>query len=408
MAPEATRPARTAIRGGARTFRLVAALAAALFAAASAADIPTDPDRASAELNQLRARIDALQKRLEATRAEESAAAKALREVEQRIGRVSRRLRATRSRLQDEERRLAASQRSYTELSTELEVERQALSHQVRAAYLLGRQEPIKLLLNQEDPARVGRTLTYYRYLNHTRLSRIDRVAVMLEQVAQLQEQIAAQHEALAATQAQQASEKQALAEERLTREGLLSKLQAEVRDQGDHLAGLQKDEQRLGQLVNDLLRALTDVEQVAADRQPFAKLKRKLPWPVAGELAAKFGERRDVGSLRWRGTFIAAAANQDVHAVASGRVAFADWLRGFGLLIIIDHGSDYMTLYGHNQSLYKEVGDWVEGGDVIAAVGDTGGMARPGLYFELRHQGEPQNPQAWCAGRPDAVRARR
>lgn len=399
-------PAR---RGAARAVaRLAAACAGLLFAASIGAGTPTDPDRASAELAELRARIGEVQRRLEAARAEESAAARAVREVEQRIGRASRGLRDTRSRLRDEERRLAESQRKYAEVSAELGAERRELARQIRAAYLLGRQEQIKLLLNQEDPARVGRTLTYYRYLNHARLDRIDRVSVALERVAQLQAQIAVQREALAATQAQQASEMLALAEERLAREGLLRKLQAEISAQGDRLAGLQKDERRLEQLVKDLQRALADVEQVASARQPFAKLKRKLPWPVAGKLAAKFGERRDVGRLRWRGTFIAAAANQDVRAVASGRVAFADWLRGFGLLIIIDHGNDYMTLYGHNQSLYKEVGDWVEGGDVIAGVGDTGGMARPGLYFELRHRGEPQNPQAWCAGRPDSTRASR
>jgi septal ring factor EnvC (AmiA/AmiB activator) len=128
----------------------------------------------------------------------------------------------------------------------------------------------------------------------------------------------------------------------------------------------------------------------------------------VAGRLAAGFGERREVGDLRWRGAFITAPANRDVHAVAHGRVAFADWLRGFGLLIIIDHGDDYMTLYGHNQSLYKAVGDTVAPGDVIASVGDTGGMDRNGVYFELRHKGEPQNPQNWCAGAPEAAQAKR
>jgi len=409
VAPEVPPPRPARVRGGARGIRLAAAFAGLLFAASVGAEAPTDPAKAGAELSALRARIAAVQKRLAAARAEESAAVRAVREVEQRIGRASRGLRDTRSRLDDEERRLAESQRRYAEVTAELEAERRELARQIRAAYLLGRQEQVKLLLNQEDPTRLGRTLTYYRYLNHTRLSRIDRVMVARDRVAQLQEQIVVQREALAATRAQQASEMQALADERLAREGLLHKLQAEIRDQGDRLAGLEKDEKRLQQLVQELQRVLADVERVAtARRQPFAKLKRTLPWPVSGELAAKFNERRDVGSLRWRGAFIAAAANQDVRAVASGRVAFADWLRGFGLLIIIDHGNDYMTLYGHNQSLYREVGDWVEGGDVIAAVGDTGGMARPGVYFELRHKGEPQDPQTWCAGRPDAARAGR
>jgi len=150
------------------------------------------------------------------------------------------------------------------------------------------------------------------------------------------------------------------------------------------------------------------DVSKDDAPRRPFAKLKRKLPWPVAGKLAAGFGDRREVGDLRWRGAFIAASANRDVRAVAHGRVVFADWLRGFGLLIIVDHGDEYMTLYGHNQALYKAVGERVAPGDVVASVGDTGGMDRSGVYFELRHKGEPQNPQNWCAGTPDAAQAKR
>ncbi len=379
------------------------AMAAPVWAAA-----PADPGKANEELTELRARINALQERLQAARSQESKLSTQVREVEQRIGRATRSLRSVSTKLKDQERRLAESQRKYAAVSQELESERNLLARQIRAAYILGRQEQMKLLFNQEDPARLGRTLTYYRYLNQKRLVRIDRVETALQRAAQLQEQIAYQREELAQTEASRADEVALLAKERLHREGLLRKLRAEIRDQGDELADLQKDEKRLQQLVKELSRALADLTQAGPRHEPFAKLRKKLSWPVAGKLMARYGDRREVGNLRWRGAFIAADANQDVRAVSNGRVAFADWLRGFGLLIIIDHGDDYMTLYGHNQALFKEVGDWVEPGEVIASVGDTGGMAKAGLYFELRHKGEPQNPQTWCAGLPDAKRAAR
>lgn len=375
--------------------------------AAESTEAP-DPGAANAELTELRARIGAVQQQLNAARAQESEVAGQLRSVEQRIGHLTRSLRTVKTKLRDEERRLAELQDKYTSVNSELDGERKLLAQQIRAAYLLGRQEQVKLLLNQEDPARLGRTLTYYRYLNHTRLARIDRVETVLQRLAQLQEQIGVQREELSATQAKHAGEMVALAQERNERESLLKKLRADIRSQDDELASLQKDEKRLEQLLAQLQRALADLSPAGKSRQPFAKLKRKLPWPVTGKLEGRFNERRELGNLRWRGAFITAPLNQDVRAVSNGRVAFADWLRGFGLLIIIDHGDDYMTLYGHNQALFKDVGDWVEPGEVIASVGDTGGLAKSGLYFELRHKGDPQNPQNWCAGSPGSAQAKR
>lgn len=382
----------------------------ALSGASAAAE---DPDKAKAELTELRERMGALQEKLKSARSQESSLARDVREVEQRIGALNRNLRDTRIQLSTGEQRLDELQNEYAQTSARLENERRLLGRQLRAAYLLGRQEQVKLLLNQEDPARFGRTLTYYRYLNEARLDRIEQVEGMLQELDALQQRIATQREAQAASQDRQAAEMAELDQERQRRSALLQQLQADIRSQGNELAQMQKDEKRLGQLLKDLQRALAEVAPApppadGGKRQPFAKLKRKLPWPVAGKLKAKFGDRRDVGELRWRGAFIAAPASREVRAVAHGRVAFADWLRGFGLLIIVEHGNDYMTLYGHNQSLFKEVGDTVAPGEVIASVGDTGGMAQTGVYFELRHKGEPLDPLAWCAGKPEATRAAR
>jgi len=373
-----------------------------------------DPQQAGAELSELRTRIDALQVQLKASRAQESDLAQQVREVEQRIGKLNAGVREVEAQVRAGEQQLDALQGRYAESIAKLELERRELAKQLRAAYLLGRQEQVKLALNQEDPARFGRMLVYYRYLNQARLTRIQAFEAALTEIDVLQQQIDAQRATLAETQERQAAEVAVLDEERQRRATLLGALQTEIRAKGGELSQMQKDEKRLGQLIKDLQRALAevvapkDVSKDDAPRRPFAKLKRKLPWPVTGKLAAGFGDRREVGDLRWRGAFITASANRDVRAVAHGRVVFADWLRGFGLLIIIDHGDEYMTLYGHNQALYKAVGERVVPGDVVASVGDTGGMDRSGVYFELRHKGEPQNPQNWCAGTPDAAQAKR
>ena len=393
-----------------RLLQLLPGLALLAVLAASAADAqpPKDAGQASAELTELRARMGELQRQLEAARTQESAYSREVREVEQRIGRLNRDLRALQAQLREGEQHLAALELEYRTANADLERERGLLARQLRAAYLLGRQEQVKLLLNQEDPARLGRTLVYYRYLSQARMERIGRVESLLQQLDAVQQAIAAQRGELVQREAQRSAEIEELAAERLRREGLLAKLKEEIRAQGGHLAKMQKDEKRLQGLVDELQRALAQVAPPAAGRQPFAKLKRKLPWPVAGKLAANFGDRREVGTLRWRGAFIAAPANLDVRAVAHGRVVFADWLRGFGLLVIIDHGDGYMTLYGHNQSLFKQVGDRVDAGEVVASVGDTGGMARPGLYFELRHKGEPINPKGWLVAGPGPAQAAR
>lgn len=369
--------------------------------------VQKDPGQASAELVKLRERMGVLQQQLQAARAQESSLARDVREVEQHIGQLNSSLRNVRKQLREGERRLSELQDSYADTNTELEGERQLLARQLRAAYMLGRQEQVKLLLNQEDPARMGRALTYYHYLNQARLTRIGKVETMLQELNQLQQDIGTQREVLAQTEAQQTAEMAELDRERVQREALLSKLQTEIHAQGGQLAQLQKDEKRLEKLLKDLQRALADLTP-SGGQESFAKLKRKLPWPVAGQLTANFGDAREVGNLRWRGAFIAAPASREVHAVARGRVAFADYLRGFGLLVIIDHGDDYMTLYGHNQALFKQVGEWVAPGEVIASVGDTGGMARTGVYFELRHKGEPINPANWCAGKPSTAQATR
>jgi septal ring factor EnvC (AmiA/AmiB activator) len=299
--------------------------------------------------------------------------------------------------------RLARQQQHLHELrakeradSQALVAERDALAAQVRGAYATGRQERIKLLLNQEDPATLSRVLTYYDYLHRARAARMARLQQGLAELARTREQIGLEASRLAALQANRRAEKQSLEQSRDQRRRVVRALARELLSQGREMDQLQRDEQALSELLKGLRDALSDIPPEAPGEQPFNTRKGKLPWPAKGRLVARYGQAK-IGSLRWDGVMISAPEGREVRAVHHGRVAYADWLRGFGLLLIIDHGDGYMTLYGNNQSLYKETGDWVEAGEAIAAVGNSGGRERPGMYFGIRFKGKPVNPRRWC-----------
>ncbi|HVY65231.1 MAG TPA: peptidoglycan DD-metalloendopeptidase family protein, partial [Gammaproteobacteria bacterium] len=283
-----------------------------------------------------------------------------------------------------------------------LAAERAALAAQVRMSYVTGRAEVFKLLLSQESPAELGRMLVYYDYFNRARSVRIGAVRTDLERHAALNadtQRVEAQLKDLEAAQAAQVA---ALAKARDERQAVVTRLDASIKDDSAAVAKLRGEEKRLADLV-ERLRELMAGLPVEGD-QPFASLKGKLSWPVAGRLAGDYGQPRAGGVVKWNGVLLEATAGTAVRAVYHGRVAYADWLPGLGLLVIIDHGGGYMSLYGHNEALLKEAGDWVQPGETIAQVGDTGGQPRPALYFEIRYKGEPVNPHTWIT-RPVAGR---
>jgi septal ring factor EnvC (AmiA/AmiB activator) len=362
-----------------------------------------DADTLQKELTQVRSRIEAVQKKLADDRARESSLAEHLQKVEKQIGKVNSALRDTETRVRQTEKTLQDLRTRQAQQSRELALLGEQMSQQIRAAYALGRQERLKLWLSQEDPAAVGRVLVYHQYLTRARAARIDAVTEQLARLAETEAAIAEETRQLGALRSRSAAELAALRERQAERRRVLDRLRTDIRGQDSELANHKKNERRLEQLVSELQAALDDIPRSSVPHTAFDKLRNKLPWPVKGRLTARYGERRSVGNLTWRGVFIETAGGTDVRAVSHGRVAFADWLRGFGLLLIIDHGDGYMSLYGHNQALYKAVGEWVETGDVVAAAGDSGGMDRTGLYFELRHRGQTVNPLKWCAGSPKA-----
>ena len=237
--------------------------------------------------------------------------------------------------------------------------------------------------------------LAYHRYFQRARIERIDGLLADLEQLADVQRAIAAQTEVLEATRRQREQEIARLDAERGERAKLLADLEVVLKDQQARLAALGKDERGLTSLLERLRDVFADIPDRISGAEPFASLRGRMPWPLRGTLRTGFGGRDEAGR-KLSGLLIAGGAGSAVQAVARGRVAYADWLKGYGMLLILDHGDGYMSLYGYNESLLREVGDWVAAGETVAHSGASGGQPSPALYFELRHQGKPVDPKPW------------
>ncbi len=351
-----------------------------------------------AELLQLRERIASLRGELNKVRTRYDSLREELRGVEQAVSRISDELRGLDDRLAEQARRLGALQKRRQDLEGSIAQQRRYLEQQIRAAYAMGRQEYLKILLNQEDPATLGRALTYYDYLNRARSERITALLDTVRQLEGVRRDIEAETTRLGQLREQQRLRKVELERNREARGKLLAQMEQELNSKDRRLKGLLNDEKELESLILALAQALEDIPAEPGNHRPFGQMRGKLPWPARGRIVERFGSTR-LGSLQWQGVVIGAKEGLPVRAVSHGRVAFADWMRGYGYLLIIDHGGGYMSLYGHNQSLHKDVGDWVSAGDTIATIGSSGGNDRSGLYFEIRRDGKPQNPSRWCRG---------
>ncbi len=367
-------------------------------AGAAATEEPGDAEvsRRESELASLRQRIDAIRLEERATRDEHDTLLQNLETAEERIGELTRQLRGHAQRAEVQRRRLATLEVDQHKAADRLERERAVLARQLRGAYLQGRQGRLQLWLKQEDPAQAGRAATYYDYFYRARAAQVAAVrdaASALDATAMALQTEAA---ALSAVQAEAAAERGELEAQRATRRAAAAALAVRLREQGQTLEGLRRDEAQLQRLLEALREALVGIPDDQPDSPPFTARRGELPWPAAGELAARFGEPRTAGPV-WDGVLITAPAGTEVRAVHRGRVAFAEWLRGFGLLLILDHGDGYMSLYGHNDSLLKETGEWVEAGEPVGVVGSSGGRDDTGVYFAIRHRGRALDPSAWC-----------
>jgi len=372
---------------------LLIAAAALPLAGARAAPVA---DEQRARLDTLRSRISGLRAEMESKSGEKTALSRQLQDAEQQIGRLARKLRVLDGRLDRQRERLGELHDEQLAQGRALELQRQALSHQVRAAYAMGRQERLKILLNQQDPATVGRVMVYYDYLSRARVQKMRLIREHIDRLAQTEREIRDEERQLARLQDEQQRELAAMQRSQDLRREVVAQLTRELNDQGQQLDRMQNDERELKTLISGIEEALADIPVEHPQQVDFAGLRGRLPWPAAGQIVSRFGSPR-LGSLVWDGVMISAPEGREVRAVHHGRVAFADWLRGFGLLLIVDHGDGYMTLYGHNQSLFKEAGDWVDVNEPIALVGSSGGRERAGVYFGIRFQGRPVDPAKWC-----------
>lgn len=360
------------------------------------------------KLEQLRQQIHQLRSELDTDQERKQDLQSQLRSTETRIGKVVALLKGLKRQLRRQKRELSKLNKRRQQLRSDLQIQRVNLAQQIRAAYAIGQQEFIKILLNQQDPAAVTRTLTYYDYFHRARLERIKSIDTKLTDLTTVEKRIERKTAQLEKNRQEQSQEKDRLEQTRGERSKVLMGLKQQMQAKGEKLALMLEDQRRLQRLLNRLADEpadfLPDLATEQGERKSFKQLRGKLSWPSRGRLGNRFGSNRKVGKLKWQGVMIKAPEGTDVIAISHGRVAFSDWLRGFGLLLIIDHGDGYMSLYGGNQSLYKEVGDWVEAGEVIASVGNSGGNQDTALYFEIRHKGKPTNPLKWCRNKPKRV----
>ena len=275
--------------------------------------------------------------------------------------------------------------------------QQQEISRQLQTAYQMGRQSQVKVLLNQEQPHTLARAMAYHQYITEARNQRIDEYIELVTQIDEIEPQIVATTQALSDAKQSLDTQLAELNSQNRQRKNTLAKLNAAITSDDQKLKQLDKNRKELERLLTTLEEAVANLDIPTADFQDFANTKGKLSWPVDGKLGNRFGNLRNGGPLRWQGVMIRANEGTPVRAIHHGRVVYADWFRGSGLLLIIDHGDGFMSLYAHNQSLHREVGEWVTTNDIISTVGNSGGQNRAALYFEIRQQGKPTNPTTWC-----------
>jgi len=315
-----------------------------------------------------------------------------LKKAENDIAKVARQLNQIKQDKLDGKQQLQQLRQEQTSLLKEKTSHKQLLAGQISSMYVTGNHDYSKLLLNQQEPGKLERVLGYYDYLNRARTNNIDRIENILVRLEQIDTELANTLEALEKLEQQQLTKRDQLGSHQKERRATINQIRRKLKSESEQLEQLRNNEQQLTQALERIESMVTQAIELVG----LSHLKGELGWPVSGKLNNKFGRKRR-GSLRWRGVLINSQTGTPVKTVHQGQVLFADWLKGFGWVIVVDHGKGYMSLYGHNQTLLKNVGEKVEAGEPIALVGKSGGQDKSGLYFEIRHQGVAINPSFWC-----------
>lgn len=360
------------------------------------AEQTTDPAELERQLQALKVEISNFKELLDKTHGEKSNIEENLEDNEKNINNLLKKIQTIEGDLNKGAQKISRLLDKQTELKLAKSEQQEHIARQIRAAYVIGNQEYLKVLLNQEDPNQISRMLTYYDYFNRARAKQIisyNETIVQLQNIANLIE-----HENLVLEDNQHKLqvERSEVVRVQIEKRKILEILNREISSTGKALEKKIGDRRQLEQLIERIQVGIINLP-TPDDVVPFKSLRGQLLLPVAGRISHRYGNNRFAGKLKWSGVMIDAPEGEPVYAVHYGRVVFSDWLRGFGLLLIINHGEGYMSLYGHNQVLYRETGEWVTAGEIIATVGDSGGQKKPGLYFEIRVAGKTADPQLWC-----------
>lgn len=373
--------------------------------------VHAEPDSAQ-QLDSVREDIKELNADLSVEKASREELYAQLKNQSRKVSELNRQLRALEQQIQSKDAELNTLRKQMGLKEEEQTQQLEALYAQIRAAFVNAEPSYLEMLLNQQDIATISRGSTYFRYFHQAREAQIEEINTLLSQLNEEQKAVLLAQQSLETLLAEQQQQQAILQQETDKRQATLAALDKTISGKNAQLAALQQEEKSLQKLLDSLAREEAKRREQAKKAQekaptektvtavkpntPFSRLNGTLSWPVSGKVLARYGSPRNLGKLTWQGIVIASPTGNEVHATASGRVVFADWLRGFGLLIIIDHGEQYMTLYGNNESLLKDAGEFVQAGDTIAQSGEQGIRGLAGLYFEIRHRGSPTNPLKW------------
>lgn len=348
-----------------------------------------------AQLEKDIARIAAAQ----ATREKQRSSLQAdLRRSEVALGRLQEQQQATRSAISSNQREIAKLGVKQSQLTAAADAQRDAVAQEIRDAYKGGGNDQLKLLLSEEDPQVLARMLAYYRYILSARSELLDEYRNTLNALVDLKQELKTRETQLEEQRLALTAQQHTLESQRGERKTLLTKIDSTLKSEAAQLAAREQDREQLEILLGEIDAALAQLIP-EDDVEPFSAAKGSMRWPVEGRITNRFGRPRNQGKMRWQGVRLKAESGSTVAAIHHGRVVYADWLRGSGLLLVIDHGEGYLSLYAHNESLLREVGDWVTAGAPVSTVGDSGGQSEAGLYFEIRKDGKPTDPQGWCRG---------
>ncbi|MBT1446196.1 peptidoglycan DD-metalloendopeptidase family protein [Shewanella sp. JM162201] len=351
-----------------------------------------DLERRQAELKSLQSQIAKEQNVLKDASKRREKLQALLKQDEQAIASVAKAVKETRASLKQVDRKLEGLKGRSEELNRLKASQQATLSKQLASAYLAGSHDYTKMLLSQQNPAKVERMLAYYQYLNNARMKAINELKLTMDELRQNHAEQIDEQEKLTALAAKQQEQSKRLEAEQSQRQATIKELQKTLSSRGAELEQLQIEEASLKRVLDQALKAVKDSPKLTG----LASQRGKLSWPTKGSLSESFGAARS-GQIKWKGVVLSAPEGQDIKAISDGKVIYADWLKGFGMVLVLDHGHGYMSLYGHAQALLKSPGDLVNGGETVALVGRSGGQTEPGLYFEIRHKGQAVDPATYC-----------